>query len=107
MANRKRDNRLYFCATDEEYEKIKEKIAKSGRSQQDFLLKAALNKKIVVIPREEFTRIALELTRQGNNLNQIAKACNSGSQEESKILEMAEEMENLWQQLNALILKQV
>lgn len=106
MANRKRKNRLYFCATDEEYEQIKGKIEKSGRTQQEYLLKSALKKKITVIPREEITQIMVELVRQGNNLNQIARKCNSGSLERARIFEMAEEMEKVWQQLNALIQKQ-
>lgn len=106
MANRKRNNRLYFYANDKELEQIKGKIEKSGRTQQEYLLKSALNKKMTIVPRDEISKIMTELVRQGNNLNQIARKCNSGSLERVRIFEMAEEMENLWQQLSALIQKQ-
>lgn len=104
--NKSRPKQLSFRVSEKEYEQIKGKIEKSGRTQQEYLLKCALNKKMTIVPREEITQIMIELVRQGNNLNQIAKKCNSGSLERVRIFEMAEEMENLWQQLSALIQKQ-
>ncbi len=105
--NKSRPKQLSFRVSEKEYEQIKGKIEKSGRSQQEYLLKSALNKKMTIVPRDEISKIMTELVRQGNNLNQIARKCNSGSLERARIFEMAEEMEKVWQQLNALIHKQV
>ena len=109
-ANRKRKHRLYFSATEKEKEKIEKKIEKSKMTKQDFLLKMALEKEIKVVPKEELAKIIIELSRQGNNLNQIAKKLNQGSQgtEELKMLwELSKEMDKVWQQLRQYLLTQV
>ena len=90
--NRKREKQIKFYVNEKEYEQIKKKIEKSKLKQQEYLIKSALNKKIIVI--DGLKEILLELSREGNNLNQIAKKINEGEQKDIK--EMKNKLNNLW-----------
>ena len=90
--NRKRDKQIKFYVTEKEYEEIKKKVEKSKLKQTDYLIKSALNKKIIVV--DGLKEILLELSREGNNLNQIAKKINEG--EHTDIKEMKKNLIDLW-----------
>lgn len=90
--NRKRDKQIKFYVNEKEYEQIKKNVEKSKLKQQEYLIKSALNKKIIVI--DGLKEILLELSREGNNLNQIAKKINEGEQRDIK--EMKNKLNNLW-----------
>lgn len=90
--NRKRDKQIKFYVNEKEYEQIKKKVEKSKLKQQEYLIKSALNKKIIVV--DGLKEILLELSREGNNLNQIAKKINEGEQRDIK--EMKNKLNNLW-----------
>jgi hypothetical protein len=99
---RAKEKQIKFYANEKEYEQIKKKVAKSKLSQQDYLLKCALDKKIIVV--EELQPLFIELKKQGVNLNQIAKAINSG--EINHVSENTfKEFQELWQSLRQLIQK--
>ncbi|MFH5978250.1 plasmid mobilization protein, partial [Clostridium perfringens] len=89
--NRKREKQIKFYVNEKEYEQIKKKVKKSKLKQQEYLIKSALNKKIIVI--DGLKEILLELSREGNNLNQIAKKINEGEQKDIK--EMKNKLNNL------------
>lgn len=90
--NRKRDKQIKFYVNEKEYEQIKKNVEKSKLKQQEYLIKSALNKKIIVV--DGLKEILLELSREGNNLNQIAKKINEGEQRDIK--EMKNKLNNLW-----------
>ena len=90
--NRKRDKQIKFYVNEKEYEQIKKNVEKSKLKQQEYLIKSALNKKIIVV--DGLKEILLELSREGNNLNQIAKKINEGEQKDIK--EMKNKLNNLW-----------
>ncbi|HAT4318930.1 TPA: MobC family plasmid mobilization relaxosome protein, partial [Clostridium perfringens] len=90
--NRKREKQIKFYVNEKEYDQIKKKVEKSKLKQQEYLIKSALNKKIIVI--DGLKEILLELSREGNNLNQIAKKINEGEQRDIK--EMKNKLNNLW-----------
>ncbi len=93
---------MKFWANEKELEQIKKKVEKSKLSQQEYLLKCALDKEITVV--EDLQKIFIELKRQGTNLNQIAKAINSG--EINHVAESTlKEYKELWQSLRLLIQK--
>lgn len=99
---RNREKQIKFYADEKEFQQIKKKIEKSKLTQQDYLLRCALDKEIIVV--EDLKNIFIELKRQGVNLNQIAKAINSG--EISHVSENTfKEFEELWQSLRQLIQK--
>lgn len=97
--NRKREKQIKFYVNEKEYEQIKKKVEKSKLKQQEYLIKSALNKKIIVI--DGLKEILLELSREGNNLNQIAKKINEGEQKDIK--EMKNKLNNLWNLIEKIL----
>lgn len=97
--NRKREKQIKFYVNEKEYDQIKKKVEKSKLNQQEYLIKSALNKKIIVI--DGLKEILLELSREGNNLNQIAKKINEG--ERTDIKEMKNKLNNLWDLIEKIL----
>lgn len=97
--NRKREKQIKFYVNEKEYEQIKKKVEKSKLKQQEYLIKSALNKKIIVV--DGLKEILLELSREGNNLNQIAKKINEGEQKDIK--EMKNKLNNLWDLIEKIL----
>ena len=97
--NRKRNKQIKFYVNEKEYDQIKKKVEKSKLKQQEYLIKSALNKKIIVI--DGLKEILLELSREGNNLNQIAKKINEGEQKDIK--EMKNKLNNLWDLIEKIL----
>ncbi|MGU9323750.1 plasmid mobilization protein, partial [Clostridium perfringens] len=60
--NRKREKQIKFYVNEKEYDQIKKKVEKSKLKQQEYLIKSALNKKIIVI--DGLKEILLELSRE-------------------------------------------
>ena len=97
--NRRREKQIKFYVNEKEYDQIKKKVEKSKLKQQEYLIKSALNKKIIVI--DGLKEILLELSREGNNLNQIAKKINEGEQRDIK--EMKNKLNNLWDLIEKIL----
>ena len=47
MANKSRPKQLSFRVSEEEYQQLQEKISKSGKNQQEYILSCVLEKQIV------------------------------------------------------------
>lgn len=107
MENRTRSKQFILRVTEEEHKKIKKKIEKSKLKQNEYLLKCALDKEIIVI--EDLQQMVLETKRIGNNINQLAKTVNQGRivNGGQELLEIKEELKEVWQLLRLLIQKQV
>lgn len=73
-ANRKRTERLCLGLTPGEKMMITDGARNAGMSRTDFILNAVEGNRIVVIT--DLSKALLELTRQGNNINQIARCLN-------------------------------
>lgn len=96
MAHRNR--KMTFRLTQEEYERIKSKVKESGLSQQQFLLKTALEKEIIYI--KEFQSLIFQIKKIGININQIAKHCNeTGAISKDDMKEIKEGVNRIWQSL--------
>lgn len=93
--SRARAKQVKFWASEKELEQIKKKVKKSKLTQSEYLLRSALDKNILVV--DGLKDILIELSREGNNLNQITKALNQGDRiEVYKILEAKEKLMDLW-----------
>lgn len=102
MGNRKRPKQVKFWASEEELEKIKKKVEKSKLTQSEYLLRSALDKNIIVV--DGLKDILIELSREGNNLNQITKALNQGDKVEGyKIVEAKEKLMDLWDTIEKIL----
>lgn len=73
---RKQTKNITIRLTPEEYEIFKNRVEISKMKQVDFIRKALLENYIV--STDGITKLLLEISRVGNNINQIAKACNVG-----------------------------
>lgn len=104
--NRSRPKQIVIRASEKEFKQIKDKVKKSKLTQNEYLLKSALDKKIVVV--DGVRDLTVELKRIGNNLNQLTRAVHEGRIDCSKELsEVNEEMKEVWRLLRQLIQKQV
>lgn len=104
--NRTRPKQIVIRATEKEFKTIKKKVEKSKLTQNEYLLKTILNKKITVV--EGLPEITLELKRIGNNLNQITKEVHQGRANcKTEVAELEKELNEIWQSLRQLTQKQV
>lgn len=94
-----RTKKMTFRLIAEEYTKIKAKVDEAGISQQQFLLKTALDKEIIHI--NEYQSLMLQIKKIGTNINQIARHSNeTGAITKSEIEEVKEGLEKIWRLLN-------
>lgn len=71
---RTRNKSFNIRFTEEEFEKVNDKILKSKLNRTDFILKCVEDKDVIII--ENLTESIVEFRRQGVNINQMAKAIN-------------------------------
>ena len=81
--NKSRPKQMSFRLSEKEYRQLKERISKSGLSSQDYLLRAVMKSTQTIQSNSELKemlpelkKVSTELSRQGNNLNQIATVLN-------------------------------
>ncbi len=92
--------------SEEEAEKFQIQVEKSGISQQEYLLKCALNKNIT--NTDGIKEVVPEIKRVGNNLNQIAKELNGkGYYNYNLITDNQKELKDIWQLLKQYLQKPV
>ena len=103
--NKSRPNQFLFRLSDSEKELFQKKVKQSGLSQQNYIMKCVLDKPVISLDRAEMHRILVELSRLGNNLNQIARMQNKYGYlaDQKMISEMKEKLEAIWQQLRSLV----
>ena len=97
--NTKRTKQVIIRLSAEEIHTLKDKVKVAGISQQEYLRKSILDKKIV--NTEGVKAVMPELKRQGNNLNQIAKVLNSRGyvDYEKALCATLKEVKEVWQLL--------
>ena len=97
--NRIRDVQVKFRMTQEEAEILEKIVAERKTTKQKYLLQVALNAKYV--STDGIKLLLPELKRIGNNLNQIARAVNSGRHiDMGFVRKQNKELSLLWQQLS-------
>ncbi|MDD6795515.1 MAG: plasmid mobilization relaxosome protein MobC [Clostridiaceae bacterium] len=99
MTKRRRPRQVKFWATDEELQLIKKKIEISKLSQQEYLLRSALEKNILVI--EGIKELIIELTKEGNELRNLSSKLEGENQE--KVWQITDRLMGLWNQIDKTI----
>lgn len=100
--SRARPKQVKFWASEKELEQIKKKVKKSKLTQSEYLLRSALDKNILVV--DGLKEILIELSREGNNINQIAKALNQKEEfKEEQFLETKEKLMELWSLIEKIL----
>lgn len=103
-AIRTRQKQIKFYVNEKEYDQIKKKVEKSKLTQSEYLIKSALNKKVIVI--DGLKEILLELSKEGNNLNEISKNFHNEDRDSIKELkEMKEKLMDLWDEIEKTLYK--
>ena len=105
--NKTRPKQLSFRVSEEEYKLLQEKVAESGKNQQEYILACVQGKQIV--NTDGIKELLPELKRIGNNLNQIARRCNEGGAlpSEAEVQKYGEELNGVWQSLRRYLQKRV
>lgn len=104
MSFRIRKNEFKIRLTDDELNFINKKIAESKMNRREYILYLAKTGKIIN-DSEWINKIATELIREGNNLNQITRTLNIAGADnitpelQKEIRKTAERMDDVWQQL--------
>ena len=101
MAVRTRNQVIAFRVTLSEARKIREKVRRSGLSQQAYLLRAALEEPICVV--EELKPILAELRGWGRNLNQLTVLAHSGRVQTVYLRECMEVLGKTYEAVNRLL----
>lgn len=108
MVKRSRDIQVKFRLSEEEAEQLRKKIEASGMSQQEYLLKSALNQNVT--NTDGLKELSYELKKIGVNLNQIAKKCNEDDILSVKVFidvkRIREELSTIWQSLRRYLQEQ-
>lgn len=98
MATQHRTRKMTFRLSEEEYEKVHNKVNVAGMSQQQYLLRSALGQ--TILNTDGLKSIIPELKRIGNNINQIAKIVNAaGFLSQEDIAEIRRGEEEIWRLL--------
>ena len=100
MAVRTRNQVIAFRVTPAEAKKLREKVRQSGLSQQEYLLRAALEQQILVI--HELKPILTELRAWGRNLNQLTVLAHTGHIQTVYLKELTEALGKTYEALNGL-----
>ena len=101
MAVRTRNQVIAFRVTPAEAKKIREKVCQSGLSQQEYLLRAALEHPILAI--HELKPILTELRAWGRNLNQLTVLAHQGHIESANLQEATEILGRVYEAVNRLL----
>ncbi len=98
---RKRQRQIIIRVTEDEANIFKTRLAKTKLKQNNFAIKCLLNHPVYAI--ENMQDLLLQLKALGNNLNQIARAINSGKTiPPPAISELAGGVNELWRFLKLL-----
>ena len=98
---RTRNQVVAFRVTTAERKQINAKVKRSGLSQQEYLLDAALNEPIYVM--EELKPILTELRAWGRNLNQLTVLAHTGHVQTVYLNELTEALGKTYEALNGLL----
>ena len=86
---RKRNRTITIRCTDDEYERIHNKAQRHKLSLSDFVLRSAMDKKIIVA--EGLDEVAKQQKAIGRNLNQIAMLAHEGRLHSVRLDELVEQ----------------
>ena len=92
---RKRNRTITIRCTDDEYERVHSKAERHKLSLSDFVLRSALDKKIIVA--DGLDEVAKQQKAIGRNLNQIAMLAQEGRLHSVRLEELVEQHKSVTQ----------
>ncbi len=103
MATRTRNQVVAFRVTPAERRQINARVRRSGLSQQEYLLKVALNQPIYVV--EELKPILSELRAWGKSLNQLTTLAHQGRVQTAYLQELTAALGRTYEAVSTLAKK--
>jgi hypothetical protein len=102
---RKKNKQINIRMTDEEYSAFIQRLKVSRMSQNDFVMKSILDKKITIL--DGFKELTDQIKKIGVNLNQLTRSVNYGQLLDGKdeLKEIQKELGEVWQSLSAFLQK--
>ena len=102
---RSRNTSLTFRVTEKEYDLIKQQMEQAGiKSQRAYLLKMALNGRIIHVELDSVRDMVRLLSNTTNNINQIARRVNeTGNIYAADIDDIRGQYESLWAQTKEVL----
>ena len=97
---RVRDKKMSFWVSEAEQQKIKKLVAKTGLSQREYLLSAALGRTIYQV--EELKPTLFELKAIGRNVNQLTMLAHQGRVTTVNLTEATSALERNYAAINGL-----
>ena len=103
----RRDQDVHFLASQEEVQRIHEKMEELGiRSMGAYLRKMALDGYCINLDLQDVKELVSLLRRCSNNLNQYAKRANeTGNIYESDIRDLQERLEEIWTDMKEVLVR--
>lgn len=98
MVKRTRPFAYTFRVSEQEKNLIDGKVAKSGLTMREFIVRAIINKPVIVIERGG--EILAELKRHGNNLNQAVRTNYYGLNTEREIKSCIADLKELYRKIS-------
>lgn len=104
--NKNRQKQVMFRLSEKEAAELQRKVKQSGMSQQEYILKAVLDKPIT--NTDGIKEVLPELRRQGVNLNQLTKKLNETGYIDYKqeLPQLEKELKEVWQLLKQYLREQ-
>lgn len=97
---RVRDKKMSFWVSESEQKKIKKLVAKTGLSQREYLLSAALGRTIYQV--EELKPMLFELKAIGRNINQLTMLAHQGHVTTINLIEATSALQRNYAAINGL-----
>ena len=97
---RVRDKKMSFWVSESEQKKIKKLVAKTGLSQREYLLSAALGRTIYQV--EELKPMLFELKAIGRNINQLTMLAHQGHVTTVNLTEATSALQRNYDAINGL-----
>ncbi len=106
MEKRIRNNRLQLRLSYEEKEYAAKKLQETNiRSYSDLFMRAITNSKIIVIDTIPILALSEQISKIGNNINQIARVANTTSNiYENDVKELQEHIKNIQNLINKVFI---
>ncbi|GHU81468.1 hypothetical protein AGMMS50284_1360 [Clostridia bacterium] len=105
LVNRTRPVRIIVQVTDEEKAEIKKRVKSTGmKNVGEYMRRMAIEGEVVVKDFSEIKKLMREMSRIGNNVNQITRKVNErGLVTRSDMKEVDEKMGEIWQLLKSTL----
>jgi hypothetical protein len=105
MANKTRTSNIHFMVTAEERTMLEKRMAQAGiKNMRAFLLKQAIDGRIVHVELNSVNEMVRLLSNATNNINQIAKRVNeTGNVYAAEINDLRRRYDELWTQAKEIL----